>query len=386
MAKTVGDRMPGPLWSKSLPIALWPVADRTAWQAGLKPGDVFEPGCVASRWSAATQRKTASGYGRFLFWLMERGELDGALPPASRVTRKRVEAYLDELKRTNRGHTIQNRIQELGDAMRAIAPQCDWRWLLRAAGRLRASTIPVRNKRARLRPIEELVADGFRLTTEAERDGTLSELGRAACYRDGLIMAFLGSHPMRLRNLASLRIGRHVVVEGDQVVLKLAASETKGRRDYEAIATPKLSKALKHYLRDYRPVLLAAKGRWRSPPGAALWISRDGSPCSEETFANIIRKRTAGPGRPPMSPHMFRSAAATSVAVSAPGSVDIIPAVLGHGSPRTAEQYYNLAGSLEASRAHSAMLDALQRDLRQAIAKANAQKRASGRGRDPRGP
>src|SRR6266852_4639788 len=336
MAKTVGDRMSGPVWSKSLPIALWPVADRTAWQAGLKPGDVFEPSGVASRWSAATQRKTASGYGRFLFWLMERGELDGALPPASRVTRRRVEAYLDELKRTNRGHTIQNRIQELGDTMKAIAPQGDWRWLLRAAGRLRASTISVHDKRARLRPIEELVADGFQLMREAERDGTLSELGRAACYRDG-----------------------------------------------EAVATRQLSRALTRYIRDYRPVLLAAKGRWRAPAGDGLWISRDGSPCSEETFANIIRKRTAGAGRPPMSPHMFRSAAATSVAVSAPGSVDIIPAVLGHGSPRTAERYYNLAGSLEASRAHSTMLDALQRDLRQAIAKANAQKRASGRGRDP---
>ena len=26
--------------------------------------------------------------------------------------------------------------------------------------------------------------------------------------------------------------------------------------------------------------------------GDALWISRDGSPCTEQTFANIIRKRT----------------------------------------------------------------------------------------------
>ncbi len=82
-----------------------------------------------------------------------------------------------------------------------------------------------------------------------------------------------------------------------------------------------------------------------------------------------------------MSPHLFRSAAATSIAVRAPGSVDIIPAVLGHGSPRTAERYYNLAGSLEASRAHSAMLDALQRDLRQSTVEADVQKRGSGRGR-----
>src|SRR5258707_3118727 len=185
--------MSWPLWSKSLPIALWPVADRNAWHAAMKPGDVFEPGGVASRWSPASRRKTALGYGRLLFWLQGRAELDPNVEPAARVTRERVSAYLEELKRTNRGHTIQNRIQELGDSMRAIAPQRDWRWLSRAAGRLRASTIPVRNKRARLRLVEELVADGFRLMTEAERDGTLSELGRAALYRDGLIMAFLGS-------------------------------------------------------------------------------------------------------------------------------------------------------------------------------------------------
>ncbi len=96
------------------------------------------------------------GYGRFLFWLQGRAELDPNVEPAARATRERVSAYLEELKRTNRGPTVQNRIQELGDAMRAIAPQRDWRWLLRAAGRLRASTIPVRNKRARLRLVEEL--------------------------------------------------------------------------------------------------------------------------------------------------------------------------------------------------------------------------------------
>lgn len=296
-----------------------------------------------------------------------------------RITHERVAAYLMELKRANRGHTVQNRIQELGDAIRAMAPQSDWRWLLRAAGRLRASTIPVQGKRARLRPIEELVADGFGLMAEAESTGPLSELGRAALYRDGLVMAFLGLHPIRLRNLASLRIGHQILLDGEQMVLKLAAAETKGHLDYEAIATPELSDALGRYIRDYRPVLLAARGRWHAPAGDALWISRDGSPCTQQTFANIIRKHTAGPGRRPMSPHMFRSAAATSVAVRAPGSVDIIPAVLGHGSPRTAERYYNLADGLEASRAYAAVIDTLRRDLPPSIARANPVKRG-GRG------
>jgi len=115
-------------WSKCLPIRLWPSADQAAWEAAIHPTDPFESGGIASRWSRATKRKTASGYGRYLYWLRERGELDETANPAARITRERLAAYLDELRKTNRGHTIQTRIQELGDAMRALAPNNDWRF------------------------------------------------------------------------------------------------------------------------------------------------------------------------------------------------------------------------------------------------------------------
>jgi hypothetical protein len=55
--------------------------------------------------------------------------------------------------------------------------------------------------------------------------------------------------------------------------------------------------------------------------------------------------------------------AATTIATDAPDAVEIIPAILTHRSPKTAERCYNLAGSLEASRAHSALLDALCLEL-----------------------
>ena len=84
---------------------------------------------MASRWSEATQHKTELGWGRYLFFLHERSELAPSAGPADRITRERVAAYLAELQRTNRGHTIQNRIQELGDAMRALAPEGDWHWI-----------------------------------------------------------------------------------------------------------------------------------------------------------------------------------------------------------------------------------------------------------------
>jgi integrase/recombinase XerD len=148
------------VWSKCLPLNLWPPADRAAWEAAIRADDPFETGGVASRWSPATRCKTAMGYGRYLCWLRERGELDETADPAERITPERLAAYLEELKRTNRGHTIQTRIQELGDAMEALAPSSDWRFIKRAAGRLRANTIPARDKRGRLPGIVEIVAQG----------------------------------------------------------------------------------------------------------------------------------------------------------------------------------------------------------------------------------
>ena len=107
--------------------------------------------------------------------------------------------------------------------------------------------------------------------------------------------------------------------------------------------------------------------------GEALWIARDGSPGTEPTFANLIRKRTPEAGRPSLSPPLLRSCAARSIAVDASGDVDIIPTVLGHGSPKTAEKRYNLAGSRDASRAHGRLID----DLRQRLSRQPCRRSAS---------
>jgi hypothetical protein len=107
--------------------------------------------------------------------------------------------------------------------------------------------------------------------------------------------------------------------------------------------------------------------------GDALWISRDDSPCTQQTFANIIRKRTREAGRPDLSPPLCRSRAASSIAVDAPGDVDIIPAILGHGSPKVAERHYNLVGSREASRDHGRLID----DLRQRLSRQPGRRSAS---------
>lgn len=92
-----------------------------------------------------------------------------------------------------------------------------------------------------------------------------------------------------------------------------------------------------------------------------------------------IRKRTGERDRLPLSPHLFRSCAATSVAIRAPGSVDIISVILTHSSPMPGERYYNLANSLEASRAHNAMLDELRGELLRKVRGCHSSARGSTR-------
>ena len=335
--------------SRSLSFRSWPALDQAAWQAALRPGDVLDPGGIASRWSHATRRKTALGYGHFLSWLQDVGRLDPGSEPGTRVTRTQVSAYLAELRQTVRGHTVQCRIQELGDAMRALAPDRDWGWILRAAGRLRADTIPAIDKAARLRPIQEVIAEAFRLMDRAENAGTGTALDRAILFRDGLMIAFLGFHPMRLRNFAALRIGTHLVQQGEGFLICVDAQETKTHQAYEGPLTGALSQVMRRYLEHHRLVLLTADGRRPAPALDALWVSSSGTALNRVTIDARIRKQTGGTGQLPLSPHLFRSCAATSLAVHAPDTVDIIPALLGHGSPRIGERYYNLARSLEAA-------------------------------------
>jgi integrase len=350
-------------WTKCLPISLWPSADQAAWERAIRPGNPFEDGGMAARWSPATRRKTIAGYGRFLFWLKERNELDETVGPAERITRERIKAYLEDLRSLNHGHTIQCRIQEFGDAMRALAPERDRSFINRAAGRLRADTIPARDKRGRLLPIAEVIAEGSSLLKRAEENENLSEIDRAALYRDGFLLTFLAYHPMRLKNLALLRIGHHLVQHGQLFILKIDASETKARKFSEEEVSEDLSCALRRYIDVHRPVLVRARGRWHAAALDWLWVSRDGSPCNDQTLRNIVKKHLVGPNGKPISPHLFRTMAATTVSIEAPGSVDIIPAILNHGSHRTSEQYYNLASSLEASRAFNSALDAVRKNI-----------------------
>ena len=82
--------------NRCLRFAEWPALDRAAWNAGLQPGDVFDPGGIAAGWAAATRGLVANGYGRWLTWLIMTDAMDPMMPPSARVTPERLRAYASD--------------------------------------------------------------------------------------------------------------------------------------------------------------------------------------------------------------------------------------------------------------------------------------------------
>ena len=92
--------------------------------------------------------------------------LDPALAPAERVTRERVGAYIEHLQAANRGYTVLCRVQELYDAIRAMAPSQDWAWLRKIGSAIRSRTRPARSKEGRIQSPGALVDLGLELQGE----------------------------------------------------------------------------------------------------------------------------------------------------------------------------------------------------------------------------
>jgi integrase len=63
-----------------------------------------------------------------------------------------------------------------------------------------------------------------------------------------------------------------------------------------------------------------------------------------------------------VSPHLFRTAAASTAAVYGGQTPYLASAVLGHTDPRVTEEHYNRASSVSASRVYSEILRIFRQD------------------------
>jgi integrase/recombinase XerD len=356
--------------NRPLPIGDWPPRDRELWNKAVEPSGLFGGGAGA-HWAGATRVFVACGYNRWLFWLASKDLLDPDLRPADRVTRERAAAYVADIQTALAPYSVLDRLQGLHDALRVMEPQSNWKWLGQLRRSLKAQVRPARDKLSRLKQPEDLMALGERLMDEAETVSGRSARRRAIRYRDGLMIALLAYRPVRRRNLAMMRLGRHLLKVSGCWRIVFAAEETKTHIPYEAPLPAALKPRLERYLDVHRPVLLsgeAADGNCDAPAINAdldaVWVSENGNQLAYEAVAYQIVFRTRREFGRSVSPHLFRDCAATAVAIDNPKHIGDASLVLGHAGHRTTEKHYNHARSLEASRRHAALLASLRESLK----------------------
>jgi site-specific recombinase XerD len=343
---------------RCLPVAEWPLQDREAWEAILRPAGFLDEASPAAGWAPESRRGVAKSYGRFLSWLSGTGQLDRNAGPLERIGPDRVTAFVAHLRGLNADRTVINRLIHLEMLTRALAPTRDWSFLRQWQRRLEPETRDISRKLRRLRRTDECVELGFELMHQARFKGTAPASWRqSVLYRDGLMLALLALRPLRLGNFAGLTLERHVLQRAGMWWIHIPKAETKTRRRPINEPFPEcLVQPLDRYLQHVRPALIAHRHGEGDPHHARLWVASGGRPLPDRTVHGRITLRTKAAFGQPMNPHLFRDAAATTYAIAAPEQVHDAAALLGHADFRTTEAYYRLSQSVAACRAHQEIL------------------------------
>jgi integrase len=252
-----------------------------------------------------------------------------------------VRDFVAELYVRVRSVTVWNSVYKLRRAAQLIAPAADFGWLIEIEKDIALTVIP-RSKSDRLVLTERLVEAGLTLIQEAETFGK-TPLARAAGVRNGLLIALLALHPIRIKNFAALSIGDTFVKVGDRWWLHIPAENTKSHRIDERQVPEFVTEVVNRYVETHRPLLC---GGAQHP---ALWVSSTtGRQLTTKNLGTLISKITREAIGVDVSPHLFRSAGASTAAVYGRDRPHLASALLNHRDPRVTEEHYNFSTNLSA--------------------------------------
>jgi integrase len=274
-----------------------------------------------------------------LRFLHRRGLLQSDEQAGANVTAHNVEAYIAELKDRVSSVTVHGSTCKLRRAAKYMSPGRDLTWLAEIAKDLALVARP-RSKFDRIVMSEVLVEAGLTLINEAEISSTLTERARACQVRNGLMVALLALCPIRPKNFAALEIGRSFVKINGTWWIVLSASETKEKRPDERPINELLTPAIDRYLGQYRPVLARANNS-----SSALWLCcNNGAPIKDRrSLREVISATTLATVGANVSPHLFRSCAASTAAIHSGQNPHLASALLHHTHPSVTNEHYNRA-------------------------------------------
>src|SRR5262245_22312208 len=339
---------------RSLPVSEWPDDDRCAWEEACRPGSRLKPGGSASYLAPVSRDDFARRYGAFLGFLQRTNRLDQHVCATAQVTVPNVEAYIADLKARVRSVTIWNCIYKLRRAAELLAPNADFSWLAEIEKDL-ALVMEPRSKFDRLVLTERLVEAGLTLVVEAQQFAD-ADFVRARAIRNGLMITLLAVCPIRLKNFSTLGIGHTFKYVHGSWWIALRGTVTKSRRRPDERRVPEwLNSAIEVYLNQSRPVLLGSG----STTNALCISSTTAGPMTANNLGTLISKVTLETLGVNVSPHLFRTAAASTAATYGGSIPHLASAILNHTDPRVTEEHYNRASSLSASKVYARIIAGL---------------------------
>ena len=322
-----------------------PAVDRERLGQATRKGGLFEKSGPAAHWTPVTLKQVIKGYRKFAYYLMTIDTLTDNVVPSRRINRAILEGYVDWLGAQDLSSvTIASRVSDLHEAIRIMEPGADLSLLRELVATLRAREVPRRNKHARL--VHPQTALDAALTNLDRIDETqvANDKKRACRYRDLLIIAFLATRPIRLKNLAQLALGRSIERRDTTYACQFTAEDTKERKPLSFELPVLLTPYLDRYIERLRPLLLDGRASER------LWVTiRRGPMAAQTIYFHVCELSQELLGRR-INPHLFRDIAATAVAVDHPDNVLVSARLLHNSSLKTTDKHYIQSQMIDAQR------------------------------------
>lgn len=340
-----------------LPFDAWPEADRRLWDDLVRGGGPLDDRGPLAHLRQTSRPVLINHYGRWLGWIAAVEPEALSITAVDRTAMERLRRWRDDLAHTR----PMARLACVDSVLRQLMktdPERDWsahRRLKAALKRAAGSGEPSR-KQGRILSSTVLFDKAVRHAT-LDAEAATTKLQAFKRRRDGTMVALLALVPIRCRAVVHLELGSSIQVREDRIVISLPGDLTKNKLPWSCDVPEILVPLLRLYIQETRPWFLH-RGTARHD---ILWVADRGAPYVENYFGMKMSNVTEVLTGVRVSPHLFRDAAATTLARSSPDAARLIRTVLGHTSGGTAGRHYIHASSIEAGRNYADVISRLKR-------------------------
>ena len=173
--------------------------------------------------------------------------------------------------------------------MPALAPDADWGWLRRTAGRLKRGAVNQKPIAPRIRNAADLYQRALSALAGIDDKPEARPFAHATAFRDALMIALTVARPIRRRTLASLRVGQHLRPPSNGFLIQLERDDLKCGGPMSFPLPASLAPHMARYLDHHRPRLLQGHAH------DGLWITREGRPMTLNGVSSRFKRATPAP-------------------------------------------------------------------------------------------